>query len=274
VTFARWSSRFTQGRPGLDFFTFSVFNGAMRRGLTIVAMFVAQLVVADGAQACRVRGPRLMPPSSEFQAVALATVSGPSERGANIRIDEILYGSLERGDHELWWLTNGVGYVTGCSPPRPAVETGQQVVVAFLRAQNLDQVYGWVKLEDAARADEFFARYPVATRRERRRLLSRWQLVTRYNGPVPLTAAENWMRPHIGGLGWTGSDGWTMVRFDVDDTGRISDCDVVEISRSDPRAATICPAIRDRRFARPMFNRERSGFFRVRWNAAGQASDQ
>jgi hypothetical protein len=48
------------------------------------------------------------------------------------------------------------------------------------------------------------------------------------------------------------------------DDGRIVNCN--PHGASSAAGARICEGIRDRRFAPPLFARERNGFFRVRWN--------
>jgi hypothetical protein len=230
------------------------------------------LLAAAPASACRIARPPALPIRGDYSAVALATIVSGDEFGAVARLDEVIDGHAEGPTAELDYGTRtGEGIiVTSCGPPGPRVATGVRVVLIFRRFQARRVVSGWVPLDDAARMDDFFAFYVRETLPAARQALRRrWHLVNLYQGPVPVTDATHWLRPHAGGLGWVGPDGFSYVGFRVDDEGGIADCAPVRNfapgEGPDPRDATICARIADRRFLPPMFARERMGNFRVRW---------
>ena len=230
-----------------------------------VLLLATQFVGMAAADACRVPRRPVFPIEGGYESVVIGTVIAHTQSEARLRVDEILDGSIDR---PVVTLQVGMpeGYVSSCGPSGPPVETGARVVVVFKRSDAGQYVHGWLPLDAAARADEFFARHERARRpQEKRRLLARWRMVNRYRGPVPLTDPEHWMPPHVGAVGWVGPDGLTYVSFDVTDDGRIANCQITPANMSDPGAPAICPAIRNMRFASPLFARERHGFFRVRW---------
>jgi hypothetical protein len=244
--------------------------GAMRCAPFLLA--AACLLAAAPASACRIPRPPALPIRGDYSAVALATIVGGDEYGAVARLDEVIDGHEEGPTAALDYGTRGGEgiIVTSCGPPGPRVATGARVVLIFRRFQARRVVSGWVALDDAARMDDFFARYVRETSPAvRQKLRRRWHLVNVNQGPVPLTNPRNWLRPHVGGLGWVGPDGFSYVGFRIDDDGGIADCAPVRNfgpgGAPDPRDATICARIADRRFLPPMFARERMGNFRVRW---------
>jgi hypothetical protein len=241
----------------------------MTRFAIVFLAGIAGIFAAAGAQACRIRRPEAVPLAANVDAVALTTVVGADDHGADLRIDEVLDGALARANvHVEYGGRPGPGgiVVTSCGPPGPPVHPGERVVLVYGRSTGERYLIGWTTLEYALRADDFFALYQAAqTEPARRRLLARWRQVNRYQGPVPLTDPEHWMPPHVGGLGWGGQDDLAYVSFHVADDGRIAECFALQ-GVSNPRSDAICARIRDRRFLPPMFARERDGKFRVRWN--------
>lgn len=229
------------------------------------------LLAAAEAQACRIRLPAAVPLAANADAVALTTVIGADDHSADLRIDEVLDGALAPVPvHVEYGGRPGPGgiVVTSCGPPGPPVQVGERVVLVYGRRGRERYLIGWVTLEHAAQADDFFALYRRAeTAATRWRLRARWRRVNRAQGPIPLSDPEHWLPPHAGGLGWGAGaeENLSYVGFRVADDGRIAECYHPQ-GVSNRRSNAICARIRDRRFLPPMFARERHGFFRVRWN--------
>ena len=230
------------------------------------------LLLAAEAQACRIRRPAAVPLASNVDAVALTTVIGGDDHGADLRIDEVLDGRLAPAPVHIDFggrqdLGGGI-VVTSCGPAGPAVGPGERVVLVYGRASSGERyLIGWVTLAFAAEADDFFALYRRAgTPGVRWRLRARFRQVNRHRGPVPRTDPEHWLPAHAGGgLGWGEGEGFSYVGLRVADDGRIAECSGLQ-GMSNSRSEAICAGISDRRFLPPMFERERNGVFRVRWN--------
>ena len=240
----------------------------VRRRIIFLCLVVAQLIVVAAAEACRIPRRPVIPVQGDYDAVILGTVVSEDEYSATVRTDESLDGSVD--DREISLTVRfAPGFMDSCGPRGPVVRPSERVVVVLARQEGRQFVKGWTTLEFAMRADDFFDQYQRARRQsDKRRLRERWRQVNRFRGPVPLSDPESWMPPHVGALGWVGPDGLVYAQFDVTQDGRVANCRPTEQGRSDLRTQSICDAIRARRFAPPMFAREREGIFRVRWNGS------
>jgi hypothetical protein len=235
--------------------------------LARLLVLLALSAIPATAEACRIRRPPIVPPRPGSDAVALGTVVAGDAHGADLRVDALLQGSAPARVHLEFGTRPGREIVIdSCGPPGPPVAAGDRVVLVFGRNQGTQTLSGWLTLDQAARFDDFFQLYPRArSSAERRRLAARWRLVNRYRGPVPSGDPEHWLPPHVGALGWIGPYDLTYVRFSVADDGRVRECAPLRGSAPDAREAAACAALARRRFAPPLFERERDGYFRVRW---------
>ena len=245
----------------------------------LLLALVAPLVLfagAGAARACRIPPRPPIPIVGDYEAIFLATATSLDNQGANFRIDEMLDGHMPARRIHLDLTTGDVDYagrgplgdhvvIMSCGIYGSAVVAGGQFVLT-VKSNGRQLRASWIRIEDAAVADDFFALYPAARPAERRRLLTRWRLVNRYQGPVPLSDPAQWLPPNEVRLGWGGPGGFAHVGIHVAPDGSIARCELSADNPPSPRNATICDAIRQRRFAPPIFPRERFGMFGVRWN--------
>lgn len=246
----------------------------------LLLALVAPLVLVAGAgaaRACRIAPRPPIPIVGDYEAIFLATATSLDNQRASLRIDEMLDGHMPARRIHLDLTTGDVDYagrgplgdqvvIMSCGIYGSAVVAGARLVLAVRRNGRQFRA-SWMRIEDAAVADDFFALYRGAARRaERRRLLTRWRLVNRYQGPVPLSDPAQWLPPHGVRLGWGGPGGFAYVGFHLAPDGSIARCELSLDNPPSSRNATICDAIRQRRFAPPIFARERLGMLGVRWN--------
>jgi hypothetical protein len=250
----------------------------MRRAFAFLLALLGLAGGATSAEACRIRLPGVIPISlarTPSEAVVLAEVVSADAYSAEVRVDTIFDGRTEERTTRLAWdaragRPDGEVIITSCGPPGPPVAPGDRVVVVLIRHQGRQAPAGWLTLAEAGRLDDFFPMF-LAERRPaaRRRLLDRWRLVTRSGGPVPVGDPRHWFAPDAGDLGlraW--GDDITRAEFELDAEGRVASCRTQQTRPPAPRDASVCAGLRAHRFLPPIFQRERAGWFEVRWRGA------
>jgi len=246
----------------------------MKWRMSVLICGLALALVPAGAEACRVRPRPVIPIESDYDAIAMVSVVGNDDYTAEARVEEVLDGRVDGATVQIEFAFRPGGIISSCGPPGPPLRTGDRAVVVFHRdGVGRQYVLGWVLQADAERHDDFFLRYARAgTEADRRRLRLRWTEVNRHRGPVPRSDPSRWMAPHAGGLRGTGAEGRTVIWFLVRRDGRIGDCRVEQPmpAERDLRDLSVCDMIRRHRFKPPMFEREGSGYYEVRWPDAAQ----
>jgi hypothetical protein len=241
----------------------------MKRSFGIVASALGLILAAGPAYACRIPPPPLIPIRIErtpYDAVAEATVLAHGEDGAEVRYEMIFYGQVEQVVAPLPYHPFDM-IISSCGPPRPRVTTGDRILVVLGRHEGRQVALAWIPLDQAERADEFFALYRAERRpAARRRLSERWHAVNIHNGPVPVTNPARWMAPYAGSLGLTGSEARTHAYLEIAGDGRVASCVTSQHGPADARAPALCRRLRRKRFQPPIFARERQGWYEVRWN--------
>ena len=158
----------------------------MKRALLSFFALLGFFAGASALQACRIPPRPVIPIVGDYEAIFLATATSLDSRGANLRIDDMLDGRMPRRDVHLDFSTGDLDFVgrgsldgqvivTACWHSGNPFEAGARLVVAVKR-NGRQFVASWMRVEDAAVADAFFAQYPAASRRaEKTRLLARWR---------------------------------------------------------------------------------------------------
>jgi hypothetical protein len=239
--------------------------------ILLAAAFLSGFVATTGAHACRTGVQSGFPiRSGSYDAVALATVVRQDEDSSELRYEMVFEGHVDAPTGSIPYGAPPGMLVVRCGLPGPSVTPGAQVVVILNRRDGIQVVTGWWPPQGLRAVEDFFALYLAERGPEaRRRLQARWREVVRFGGPVPMSDPTRWMGAHSGSLGWSGLPGLsgrTTARFNLNNDGLVTSCEMHPSSPPHAEEASICRMLRRQRFQRPMLRREREGWYEVRWD--------